>query len=68
MPYYLRTVTAGGTVGYPPVNRSQQFAGLPHLALIPPEACEAHGGTCPTQFHSTQDGSHSDRGDFVKTS
>ena len=28
----------------PPVNRSQQFARLLHLALVAPEACEAHGG------------------------
>jgi hypothetical protein len=28
----------------PLVGRSQQFARLPHLALIAPEACEAHGG------------------------
>src|SRR5713101_2455139 len=27
----------------PPVNRSQQFARLPHLALVTPEAREAHG-------------------------
>ena len=30
--------------GEPPVNRSQQFARLLHLALVAPEACEAHGG------------------------
>jgi hypothetical protein len=29
----------------PPVNRSQQFARFAHLALVAPEACEAHGGT-----------------------
>ena len=28
----------------PPVHRSQQFARLLHLALVAPEACEAHGG------------------------
>jgi hypothetical protein len=28
----------------PPVNRSQQFARLLHLALVAPEAREAHGG------------------------
>jgi hypothetical protein len=28
----------------PPVNRSQQFARLLHLALVAPEACKAHGG------------------------
>src|SRR5262249_53283864 len=28
----------------PPVNRSQQFARLLHLALVAPEPCEAHGG------------------------
>ena len=28
----------------PPVNRSEQFARLLHLALVTPEACEAHGG------------------------
>src|ERR1700722_8448141 len=28
----------------PPVNRSEQFARLLHLALIAPEACEAHSG------------------------
>ena len=28
----------------PPVNRSQQFARLLHLALVAPKACEAHGG------------------------
>jgi hypothetical protein len=28
----------------PPVNRSQQFARLLHLALVAPEASEAHGG------------------------
>ena len=28
----------------PPVNRSKQFARLLHLALVAPEACEAHGG------------------------
>ena len=28
----------------PPVNRSQQFARFSHLALVAPEACEAHGG------------------------
>ena len=28
----------------PPVNRSQQFARLPHLALVTQEAREAHGG------------------------
>ena len=28
----------------PPVNRSQQFARLLHLALVTPEAREAHGG------------------------
>jgi hypothetical protein len=27
----------------PPVNRSQQFACLLHLALVAPEACHAHG-------------------------
>jgi hypothetical protein len=27
----------------PPVHWSQQFARLPHLALVAPEACEAHG-------------------------
>src|SRR5262249_46363970 len=27
----------------PPVNRSQQFARLLHLALVAPEACEARG-------------------------
>jgi hypothetical protein len=27
-----------------PVNRSQQFARLLHLALVAPEAGEAHGG------------------------
>ena len=28
----------------PPVNRSKQFARLLQLALVAPEACEAHGG------------------------
>jgi hypothetical protein len=28
----------------PAVNRSEQFARLLHLALVAPEACEAHGG------------------------
>ena len=28
----------------PTVHRSQQFAGLLLLALVAPEACEAHGG------------------------
>src|SRR5215472_15282323 len=28
----------------PPVNRRQQFARLLHLALVTPEACEAHCG------------------------
>jgi hypothetical protein len=28
----------------PPVHRSKQFARLLHLALVTPEACEAHGG------------------------
>jgi hypothetical protein len=28
----------------PAVNRSQQFARLAYLALVAPEACEAHGG------------------------
>ena len=28
----------------PPVNRSQQFARLPQLALVAPKACKAHGG------------------------
>ena len=28
----------------PPVQRSQQFARLLQLALVAPEACEAHGG------------------------
>ena len=28
----------------PPVNRSQQFARLLHLALVAPETREAHGG------------------------
>src|ERR1700731_974605 len=28
----------------PPIHRSQQFARLLHLALVAPEACEAHGG------------------------
>jgi hypothetical protein len=28
----------------PPVNRSQQFARFAHLALVAPEAGEAHGG------------------------
>jgi hypothetical protein len=27
----------------PAVNRSKQFARLLHLALVAPEACEAHG-------------------------
>src|SRR5262249_36126530 len=31
-------------LGKPPVNRSKQFARFPHLALVAPEACEAHGG------------------------
>ena len=30
--------------GEPPVNRSQELARLLHLALVAPEACEAHGG------------------------
>jgi hypothetical protein len=30
--------------GKPAVNRSEQFARLLHLALVAPEACEAHGG------------------------
>src|SRR5262249_7545938 len=30
-------------LGKPPVNRSKQFARFPHLALVAPEACEAHG-------------------------
>jgi hypothetical protein len=30
--------------GEPAVDRSQQFASLLHLALVAPEACEAHGG------------------------
>jgi hypothetical protein len=28
----------------PPVNRSEQFAGLLRSALVTPEACEAYGG------------------------
>jgi hypothetical protein len=33
----------------PPVNRSKQFARLLHLALIAPEAGEAHGDGAPSQ-------------------
>jgi len=32
------------TLRKPPVHGSQQFARLRHLALVAPEACEAHGG------------------------
>jgi hypothetical protein len=34
--------------GKPPVNRSQEFVRLLHLALVAPEVCEAHGG--PSRF------------------
>src|SRR6478752_2834468 len=34
----------------PPVHRSQQFARLLNLALVAPEACEAHGGTKLPEF------------------
>ena len=32
------------TLSKPPINRRQQFARFAHLALVAPEACEAHGG------------------------
>ena len=35
--------------GEPAIDRSEQFGELPRLALVAPEACEAHGGAqaCP---------------------
>ena len=39
----LRQITRLEPLREPPVNRSEQFASLLRLALVAPEACEAHG-------------------------
>ena len=41
---YLLQIARVEALSEPPVNRSQQFARLLHLALVTPEASEAHGG------------------------
>jgi len=40
----LFQITSVETLSEPAVDRSQQFARLLHLALVAPEACEAHCG------------------------
>src|SRR5215467_8040760 len=37
-------ITSVEPLSEPPINRSKQFARLLHLALVAPEAREAHGG------------------------